>query len=74
MDRKGDGLANAGEYNRRHNAVLRATHKMVAAVAVGACVLGDKGDPEKTAALNEGHAVDLAELEGDDASGGDCLV
>ena len=73
MDLKGDGLANGGEYNRRHNAVLRATHKMVAAVAVGACVLGDKEDVAKTAALNEGHAVDLAELEGDDASGGDCL-
>ena len=73
VDRKGDSLANGGEYNRRHNSVLRATHKMVAAVAVGACVLGDKGDPEKTAALNAGHAVDLAELEGDDERGGDCL-
>ena len=47
--------------------------KTVAAVAVGACVLGDKEDPEKTALLNEGHVVDLAELEGDDERGGDCL-
>ena len=46
---------------------------MVSAVAVGPCVLGDKDDVEKTAALNEGHAVDLAELEGDDTNGGDCL-
>ena len=43
---------------------------MVGAVAVGACVLGDKGEPEKTAMLNEGHAVDLAELGGDDVTGG----
>ena len=69
VDRKGDGLTNAGEYNRRHNAVLRATHKAVAAVAVGACVLGDKEDIAKTAMLNADHAVDLAELGGDDANG-----
>ena len=72
VDRKGDSLANGGEYNRRHNAVLRTVHHMVSAVAVGPCVLGDKDDVEKTAALNEGHAVDLAELEGDDTNGGDC--
>ena len=63
--RLGDCLANAGEYNRRHNAVLRAVHKAVAAVAVGACVLGDKEDLDKTAMLNADHAVDLAELGGD---------
>jgi hypothetical protein len=72
VDRLGDGLANAGEYNRRHNATLRAVHTMVEAVSVGQCVLGDKEDVAKTAAQNAGHAVDLAELGGDDATGGDC--
>ena len=74
IDRKGDGLANGGEYNRRHNAVLRAVHHMVSAVAVGPCVLGDKDDVEATAALNEDHAVDLAEPEGDDTNGGQLPV
>tara|TARA_B110001452_G_scaffold139703_1_gene116099 strand:- start:63 stop:725 length:663 start_codon:yes stop_codon:yes gene_type:complete len=46
---------------------------MVSAVAVGSVVLGDKEDKAKTDMLNEGCAVDLAELEGDDATGGDCL-
>ena len=49
--------------------MLRATHKAVAAVAVGPCVLGDKDDIAKTAMLNADHAVDLAELGGDDGSG-----
>ena len=26
VDRRGDGLQSGGEYNRRHNAVLRAIH------------------------------------------------
>ena len=71
-DRKGDYLSNNGEYNHRHNAVLRKGHQMVSAVAVGAVIQGDKDDKERTDALNETHHVDLAELEGDDATGGDC--
>jgi hypothetical protein len=66
-------LANAGEYNNRHNAVLRASQAMVMASAVGPCVLGDKDDVAKTAMLNEDHAVDLAELGGDELTGGDML-
>ena len=72
-DRKGDYLSNNGEYNRRHHAVLRKGQQMVAAVAVGSVVQGDKDDKARTDALNETHHVDLAELEGDDATGGDML-
>ena len=72
-DRHGDGEANAGEYNRRHNAALRAGREAVSAVAVGAVVLGDKGDAEKTRDLNADHTLDLAELGGDDATGRDAL-
>ena len=62
VDRKGDKQANGGEYNRRHNAVLRAGADMVRAGAVGAVVLGDKEKPELTSMLNEGHVLDFAEL------------
>ena len=43
VDRLGDGLANAGEFNRRHNRVVNAVHTMVKAVGVGPCecVRGD---------------------------------
>ena len=37
---------------------LRAIRDMIAAVAIGAVVLGDKEDLARTAMLNEGHAVD----------------
>ena len=77
-DRRGDDMSNGGEYNRRHHAVMHAVlrkgHQMVSAVAVGSVVLGDKEDPAKTSMLNEGCAVDCAELEGDDATGGDALA
>ena len=66
-------MANNGEYNRRHHAVLRKGHQMVSAVAIGTVVQGDKDDKERTDMLNETSHVDLAELEGDDATGGDCL-
>ena len=70
--RLGDGLANSGEFNQRHNGVLRKKADMVTAVAVGSIILGDKDDVARTAMLNAGHAVDLAELSGDDDTGGDC--
>ena len=73
VDRRGDGLQSGGEYNRRHNAVLRAIHDMLSACAVGQLVQGDKGDPAKTADLNATHAVDLAELGGNEQTGGDVL-
>jgi glycerol-3-phosphate dehydrogenase (NAD+) len=73
VDRRGDGLQSGGEYNRRHNAVLRAIVDMVSACAVGQLLQGDKGDPEKTADLNSTHAVDLAELGANEATGGDVL-
>ena len=73
-DRKGDYLANNNEYNRKHHTVLRKGHQMVSAVAVGSVVLGDKDDKERTDALNETSHVDLAELEGDDATGGYCAA
>ena len=72
-DRQGDDLANAGEYTRRHNACLRAIRDMIAAVAIGAVVLGDKEDLARTAMLNEGHAVDVAELGADEETGADVL-
>jgi len=73
VDRLGDDLANAGEYSRRHNACLRAIRDMVAAVAIGQIVLGDKEDAARTAFLNEGHVVDVAEIGGDEDTGADVL-
>jgi len=46
---------------------------MIAAVAIGAVVLGDKEDLARTAMLNEGHAVDVAELGADEETGADVL-
>jgi hypothetical protein len=73
VDRKGDKLANGGEYNRRHNAVNRAAVKMVLAGAVGPVVLGDKTAPEQTAMLNDGHVLDFAEIDGDPDGRGDVI-
>jgi hypothetical protein len=73
-DPKGDTFANGGEYNRRHNVVNRAGYDMVSAAAIGPVVLGDKTDRDKTAALCETHTVDVAEIGGDDATGGDVLI
>ena len=42
-------------------------------VATAQIVLGDKDDPDKTADLNAMHAVDLAELGANEATGGDTL-
>jgi len=72
VQRLGDELANAGEYNRRHNKVLNSTYRTVQAGSAGAIVLGDKEDPAKTAPLNEGHVLDLAEL-GAREDGGDVI-
>ena len=58
VDRLGDGLANGGEYNRRHNKVLNATYQVVQAGAAGAIVLGDKEDPAKTARSKGPGAID----------------
>ena len=74
VDRLGDGPANAGEYNRRHNAVLRAFAAAIRAVAVGDLVFGDKEQPSLTAHLNTGHVVDIAELGGNLVTGGDVLT
>ena len=46
---------------------------MIAAVAIGAVVLGVKEDLARTAMLNEGHAVDVAELGTDEETGADGL-
>ena len=70
-DRHGDGHCNNAEHNRRHHGCVRKGHQMLAAVAVGSVILGDKDDKERTDLLNETCAVDLGELEGDDATGGD---
>ena len=72
-DRQGDDLANAGEYTLRHNACLRAIRDMIAAVAIGTVVIGDKEDLARTAMLNERHAVDVAELGADEETGADVL-
>ena len=47
---------------------------MVSAVAVGQVGKGDKADEDATAALNAGTVVDIFELEGDEATGGDSLL
>ena len=65
VDRFGDKEANPGEYNLRHNATLRAVANMVRAVAIGPVILGDKEHPDRTAHLNTGYAVDIAELDPD---------
>ena len=72
-DRQGDDLANAGEYTLWHNACLRAIRDMIAAVAIGTVVIGDKEDLARTAMLNERHAVDVAELGADEETGADVL-
>ena len=74
VDRLGDGLANAGSYNKRHNAVVSAVRRMVAACAVGPIVLGDKESPWKTASICDTHVPDVVELEADDTgTGGDTI-
>ena len=51
-----------------------AIRDIIAAVAVGAVVIaGDKEDLARTAMLNEGHAVDVAELGADEETGADVL-
>jgi hypothetical protein len=74
VDRKGDGLCNGGEYNRRHNATARAQADMLSAGATGAIILGDKERPELTEMINETCIVDVAELGGDPDTGGDLSV
>ena len=71
VDRKGDALACGGEYSRRHHRVLRRGMAMTRAVAIGQVVQGDKEKPELTDMINTTCAVDLAELEGDEATGAD---
>lgn len=44
---------------------------MTSAVSIGRVVLGDKKQLHLTDTINSGHAVDLAELEGDDETGAD---
>ena len=44
---------------------------MTRAVAIGQVVQGDKEKPELTDMINTTCAVDLAELEGDEATGAD---
>lgn len=73
VDRLADGLANSGEYNRRHNAACRGLHSAISAVAVGPVLLGDKERPEATAHLNSDHVLDVAEVGGDIETGGDHL-
>ena len=73
-DRKGDSLANGGEYNRQHNSVNNRAYDMVSAVAIGQVIKGDKANPSLTADLNEDHVTDLAEIGGDDLTGGDVLI
>ena len=74
VDRRGHLYANGVDHTARHNGVMRRTAKMLGAVAIGQVVLGDKSKEEATAELNAGHVVDVAELEGDEDSGGDSLV
>ena len=74
VDRRGDDLANGGEYNRRHNGCLNAVRDMMSAVAIGQIVQGDKEQPEKTRHLNDGHVIDLAEVGGCPETGVDTIV
>ena len=60
VDRKGDELANKGEFNRRHNNTLRAVADAERAPTHGQVVLGDKETPAKTDMFNVGHVVDIA--------------
>jgi hypothetical protein len=73
VDYFGDSMANGGEYNRRHNSVNYSAFEAVRAVAVGSVLLGDKGQPQQTAHLNSTHVLDIAEIGGDENTGGDCL-
>ena len=73
VDRLGDKIVNKGEHTRRHNAVLRRTATMVSAVASNEVIKGDKENLAATEMLNEDHVVDIAELEGHEATGADVL-
>ena len=73
-DKLGDKFSNNGEYNRRHHGVLYKTRDAMAAVAVGSIVQGDKAEPEKVSYINEGKTVDIAEVGGDEVTGGDVCV
>jgi hypothetical protein len=66
VDYLGDDIANQGEHTRRHNAVVRAWYNVLAAVAVGPVVLGDKEKPENTVIFNDGHVADLVEVSGNE--------
>ena len=67
----GDGFDNAGEHNTCHNAAMRAVTAVISADAVGQIRHGDKKDPARTADINDGHAIDVAKLGGDAATGRD---
>ncbi|MEC7287990.1 MAG: hypothetical protein VXU42_04795, partial [Verrucomicrobiota bacterium] len=73
-DKYGDKFSNNGEYNRRHNSVLYKTRDAMVAVAIGSIVQGDKAEPEKVSYINEGKTVDIAEIGGDEVTGGDVCV
>jgi hypothetical protein len=73
IDYYGDSMANGGEYNRRHNAVNLCVAPAIGAVAIEAVILGDKEHAGNTAHLNSTHVLDIAELGGDEDTGGDCI-
>ena len=73
-DRKGDTWAAKADHNRRHNGANNVVYDMISAVAIGQVIKGDKTQAELTAHLNEDHVVDVAEVGGNDLTGGDTLV
>ena len=73
VDRLGDVLNNSGQLTTRHNGVLGATYRMVAAGATGAVLLGDKGSSEGPKNINAKHVYDMMELESDPAAGGNTI-
>eukprot|EP00962_Isochrysis_galbana_P059402 scaffold32972_cov135-Isochrysis_galbana.AAC.2 len=52
-------------YTCEYNAVNYVLYETIAAVAIGAVLLGDKGAPENTAHFNSTHEVDAAEIGGE---------
>ena len=58
-DYLGDGCCNLGEHSTRHHATNRAWRDALAAVAIGAVDLGDKGEADKYKQYNAGHVADL---------------
>ena len=71
VDPRFDTETNEVQHTTRHNGVMRCVREALSAVSLGPVMEGDKMPDDTAASYNVGHTVDLVEVEGDDATGGD---